>query len=681
MKIRRLTVGKLMVLLLGMGMIWQFPFGTETVLKPGEGLQATGLGDVKTLQAKYDRWKKVYRQDVGEGKLSLPLRYTKGLSAEWTQAQGKATFDLVHGGVSVQVNGLPEAKGYEVWLVDNRPFPGHSVKPDPADEIIHLGTLEDQENLAGLQTSLSPEILGRFQLDLVIVSPVGEDPQEAGLLFGSPSLFHRLFYNEERGRGPLMVDGEKSPSAPSSEGSLWSVPFRALIPSPAYAKKPNGPPSLQRLIAKGEKLFLNETFKGNGRTCGSCHRPENNFTIDPAFIATLPPDDALFIAENDPALSELEKPQLMRQFGLILENVDGLEDPTGKFVMRGTPHTLALPTSLDAGNGFQATGWSGDGAPSLTLLSFATGAVRQHFTKSLDRIPGKDFRFPTQNELVAMETFQLALGRQNDTNLQTLQLTGAVAQKGLEVFTSSGAGCNVCHVNAGATFQFNPGVNANFDTGVEKLTTAPATLVDPTIPCDGGRGTAENSDCGPANDKLSFGDGTFNTPPLVEAADTGPFFHNHSIATIEGAVAFYNSDAFNSSPSAVFFPAPINLDPTEIEAVGAFLRVINALENLRNAIRLEKTALGWLDRKRHANVDRLVKVSGAEVQDAIEVLSGVNLHLDAVAKLIKARELLEKANRIHKNFRKEKLIEKAIAKERAARDMMCEHGEVICEET
>ncbi len=45
------------------------------------------------------------------------------------------------------------------------------------------------------------------------------------------------------------------------------------------------------------------------------------------------------------------------------------------------------------------------------------------------------------------------------------------------------------------------------------------------------------------------GDGTFNTPPLVEAADTGPFFHNNARATIEQAVAFYNSDAFNNSPS------------------------------------------------------------------------------------------------------------------------------------
>jgi len=39
-----------------------------------------------------------------------------------------------------------------------------------------------------------------------------------------------------------------------------------------------------RLIARGEDLFFNETFNGNGRTCGTCHPVENNFTLDPGFI-------------------------------------------------------------------------------------------------------------------------------------------------------------------------------------------------------------------------------------------------------------------------------------------------------------------------------------------------------------------------------------------------------------
>ena len=42
------------------------------------------------------------------------------------------------------------------------------------------------------------------------------------------------------------------------------------------------------LVAKGREIFFNETFDGNGRTCGTCHPANNNFTIDPAFIATLP---------------------------------------------------------------------------------------------------------------------------------------------------------------------------------------------------------------------------------------------------------------------------------------------------------------------------------------------------------------------------------------------------------
>src|SRR5438128_2120713 len=65
------------------------------------------------------------------------------------------------------------------------------------------------------------------------------------------------------------------------------------------------PPDRQsQLIAKGRDLFFNETFAGNGRTCGTCHPAENNFTIDPAFIATLPKDNPLFVAEFNPDLKE-----------------------------------------------------------------------------------------------------------------------------------------------------------------------------------------------------------------------------------------------------------------------------------------------------------------------------------------------------------------------------------------
>ena len=47
------------------------------------------------------------------------------------------------------------------------------------------------------------------------------------------------------------------------------------------------PSPQQRLIDRGRALFFEETFAGNGRTCGSCHPVDNNFTIDPKSIAGL----------------------------------------------------------------------------------------------------------------------------------------------------------------------------------------------------------------------------------------------------------------------------------------------------------------------------------------------------------------------------------------------------------
>lgn len=63
---------------------------------------------------------------------------------------------------------------------------------------------------------------------------------------------------------------------------------------------------------------------------------------EPEFIATLPPDDPSFVAEFNPDFSQnFETPRLMRQLGLILENLDGFGDLENIFVQRGVPHTLA----------------------------------------------------------------------------------------------------------------------------------------------------------------------------------------------------------------------------------------------------------------------------------------------------------------------------------------------------
>jgi hypothetical protein len=244
-----------------------------------------------------------------------------------------------------------------------------------------------------------------------------------------------------------------------------------------------------------------------------------------------------------------------------------------------------------------------------------------------------------------------------------MRLKGAVPRRGLEIFLSSdsrggtvAAGkCNNCHANAGATPSFAPGANFNFNTGVEGLPDQPADLVDPLRnPPDGGFGTQPSPTVPGA-----FGNGTFNTPPLVEAADTPPFFHNNAIQTIEEAVNFYNSQAFNDSPSGQIVGG-ISLEPTQVTAVAAFLRVINALESIRMATDLLRRAQDPFALDPH----KLTRQAREEINDAIDVLRGGGLHPDALPLLKNTVSLLSCFSPIS--------VDLAIAKLDQARSLMVE---------
>jgi cytochrome c peroxidase len=69
--------------------------------------------------------------------------------------------------------------------------------------------------------------------------------------------------------------------------------------------------SQRQLVEEGRRIFFEETFDGNGRTCGTCHPAEHNFTIDPEFIDQLPPSDPLFVHRTNPDLAELENHELL----------------------------------------------------------------------------------------------------------------------------------------------------------------------------------------------------------------------------------------------------------------------------------------------------------------------------------------------------------------------------------
>lgn len=394
-------------------------------------------------------------------------------------------------------------------------------------------------------------------------------------------------------------------------------------------------------VCVGAELFFRDEFGGNGRSCGSCHPADNNYTIDADFIAQLPNSDPLFIAEQDPALAGLERPDLLRDFGLILENVDGAEEPTEKFTMRSVPHCLSLSRSITAPVGtvtppLERTGWSGDGAPNQgRLKDFQTGAIFQHYTKSLDRDEGVDFIQATPGELDAIDAFMKTIGRSNELNLATVSLTDAGAEAGRALFITPTTRCNGCHNNAGANNA--AGINQNFNTGAENARLA--VLNTQNIPFDGGFGGGglanPNFDTNGDNINDSFGNGQFNTPPLIEAADTGPFFHTNASESIEDAITFYTTPAFTNSPSGPGGTGPIVLNATQIANLGRFLRVLNASFNVQMALaRVEAVLPIIADGKNQSRAlqQELARLALVEVQDALDVLSaksGLNTAVQA----------------------------------------------------
>jgi cytochrome c553 len=668
---------------------------------------------VATLKTALDAWRLNYEAKGGSPEtFKLSLGYSKVLSKSFTTGRGLMELNLKTGNLNLKTSGLDNGD-YSLWVVDNG---AGAAMPKADDKMMQLGSFRVADGKGEFATQLQRQQLAGFTLDAVVVSPRNASPAQALSIIGSPDLMHKLYYADKPWLTTAMGDfSNLAPQTPSS--------FEFLLPKAAQADTLSDlTPVLGAQIALGRQIFHNETFQGNGRTCGTCHRADNNFTLDPNYILTLPPTDPLFVAETNPALADLEDSTLLRKHALILTNVDGPDVD----IFRSVPHTLSLATTarsetLVAGGDFpadqafaNATGWSGDGAPgSGSLREFTKGAVAQHMTKNTQRIPDTDFRVPTNAELDAVEAYMLSLGRSKDYPVYKLTFNDPLTQAGKvlidtkqnpcsngaaqvthqtrvadlnanppvlaeygpatcasgSVVQGTTANCNGCHQNAGgrsSTTNANPTRN----TGVEQLKIHPARLLKPDLAYDGGFGTTP-AVCGP-NGEPCYGDGRFNTPPLIEAADTAPFFHNNAVSTLEEAIAAYNSDAFNGSPGSLTSKnadRKVKLDSTQIVAVASFLRAINALENIRLSDRLDNQAKQIAN---NASARELAKLAIEENQDAIQVLKGGVLgnQWDAVKKLEQAGYYQNLAQLSPSQTLRNVLLNNAISQKQAARNLI-----------
>jgi cytochrome c peroxidase len=606
-------------------------FGFVAVRAADGDLPNTGMADPVALVSAFDRF-------AGGGApanvVILSLSNLRGVSSEAVNAGGRVQVNLATGLVTSVARLLPADGSFDLWLIDNQSGPALTTLADSSDLLMRVGTFTVLSATArAVSATLGAAAFTSFYPDRAFVVRSGQSPVDGFVLTGPTTFFTRL-----RDRQIRFVD--------DAAAALGFDPTAATRVA-----------DFARVTAQGRQIFLNEMFEGNGRTCGTCHVETNNFTVDPKLIATLPSSDPLFVAETNPALATLENPDLLRRFGLILVNADGF-DPSRGHVLRSTQNVQALANSTtpqDPSFGIdfstngrnpnppERLGWGNDAPP---LRDFALVALAQHATSTLSRNAGVDFRLPTDEELDAMVAYQLSLGRQEDFNLPTLELKSTLASNGKTLFLDSGnlfepepghKNCNGCHFNGGGTagMSFNDqtpgfpdidgsprGFNIGAGTNVNETPLALAL----SLPRDGGFGQlltifgsfGNTDDLPPPFGHLEFEE--FNSPPVVESADTSPFFHNHTVGDLESAIAFYGTPAFQNTGQNGATPVSISGDPSdpEVLAIAAFLRVLNALENIRSSINVAERGRAMTSA---ADARDLARLSLAETVDALEVLS------------------------------------------------------------
>jgi len=305
--------------------------------------------------------------------------------------------------------------------------------------------------------------------------------------------------------------------------------------------------------ASGKKLFEQETFGGNGRTCSTCHGAVTG-TVSPAeaqarFAAD--PNDTLFrsIDSDDGVGSSYAR---LLSDATILVTIPlppgwSLADEpsaTSVTLRRAIPSTLNVP-SLDTL--FMADGRFDE------LEDQALGAVNSHYQ------PGRQ---PTGDELASIASHQQTNRFFSSTVLKDYSNGGppptlppgttASEIRGRAWFVDGAAAiCSHCHSGTmlNETNQF---LQAPFPPGTRFFTAFVSELNKANNPVrtflvaqpDGTTVTVQSPDPGRALITGNPADANFfRIPTLWGAAKTGPWFHDNSAKTLE-ALAQHYSDYF-----------------------------------------------------------------------------------------------------------------------------------------
>jgi cytochrome c peroxidase len=340
-------------------------------------------------------------------------------------------------------------------------------------------------------------------------------------------------------------------------------------PPPLKADPSNRVTGKREAIELGEKLFFEPRLSGTGSVlCATCHAPFRGF------------QDA--------------RP---RAFGL--QEVD-----------RNTPSVINSRFYRWYGwDGAQDSLWAQSIRPLLderemrASPAHVAGAIRKLFPKEYE----KAFQRPPvesdeellvdagkalaafQETLVsgrtAFDEFRDALARKDSVQASKYPLA---AQRGLKIFVGKG-NCSVCHfgpqftngefADTGVPFFVAPGkVDPGRHAGIEKLKKNPFNLLG-RYNDDKSRSSAIGTRHVEAQHR-NFGE--FRVPGLRGVAQTAPYMHNGSLATLRDVVNFYselNEDRLHADGERIL--KPLKLTQDEAEDLAAFLESLTDFNSLR----------------------------------------------------------------------------------------------------
>jgi cytochrome c peroxidase len=383
--------------------------------------------------------------------------------------------------------------------------------------------------------------------------------QADGLMLHMPGRWEFVFVLDgERLTSPLSVSfvefNEEEKTAVLRHGP-WPPPFRP-DPSNRVSGKPEA-------IALGERLFFEPRLSGPGSVlCATCHAPGR------AFQDGRP--RAFGLAEVDRNTPSLLNVRTAHWFGwdgaqdnLWAQSVRPFLDP--KEMDASAQHVAGAVRRLYAAD-YEKTFGESPADDETVLVNVGKALAAYQETMLTGRTPFDEFR-----DALERDEFGKA------------QAYPAAAQRGLKIFIGKG-NCAVCHfgpnftngefADTGIRFFVEKGrVDSGRLDGIKKLKSNSLNLLG-KYNDDAGRGTATGTRHVQAQHR-NFGE--FRVPGLRNVANTAPYMHNGSLATLQDVVKHYselNEERLHQDGERIL--KPLKLSDSEAADLLAFLESLSA---------------------------------------------------------------------------------------------------------